>query len=125
MERNYQITNFLCDQTYGGVYAFSDFKELNQRVKHYSLKTLEKHYGTGRAYYSEIPDDYDYGFKPYMFIAWLSNDNEGEEVDEAGDEFHGKDLFVIGFTDKPETCVQDIYRMGDEYFKEYSRGFYF
>jgi len=127
--RNYTITNFLCDKTYGGVMCFSDMASLNDTMIHSSLLTLEKHYGTNRPFETEMFPSKE-GYPKHMFIAWLEgtpdiDEKDPRNFDEDGDEVHGFHLFVIGFTSNPETCVDDIYRMGDKYFEEKSKGFLF
>lgn len=124
--RNYKITNFLCDETYGGVMTMSDLEDLNDGVQKYALKTLEKHYGVDRPYVqTELP--LDEFFPRYMFIAWLDGDifDDDRNVDEEGDEYHGHHLFVLGFTNSPRTCVDDIYKMGDENFNTKAHGFFY
>ena len=116
--RNYSITNFLCDQTYGGVYCFSNLGVLNDTMKSHSMLTLEKHYGTDRPYVTEVEPSNE-SFPAYMFIAWLDGN-----VEMSGDlDYDGHYLFVIGFTDNPRNCVSDIYRMGDKYFEAKAQGY--
>jgi len=127
--RNYTITNFLCDQTYGGIYAMGDLDETNKHVLEYSLKTLSKHYGSNRPYIQEQAKEGEY-LRKYLYIAWLDGelpleDNDPRNFDESGDEVHGFHLFVIGFTDSPENCVDDIYAMGDESFDKLAKGFFY
>jgi len=120
--RNYEISNFLCDKTYGGVYAMTDMKKVNKMVVKTAKKTLEKHYGQGRPYKFESDLNLKYTFKRYMFIAWLDGKIKNSSTIE---DYHGHHLFVIGFTNSPETCVDDIYEMGDKYFNTDAIGFYY
>jgi hypothetical protein len=120
----YSIENLICDRTYGGIYTMSDIVEVNNLVQESALANLEKSYGDFRPTYSEVPRDFDGTFPPFIFIAWLSDDNFESEVDEEGDEYDGKHLFVIGFTEKLENLVDDIKRMGDKYFDKFSVGFF-
>ena len=127
--RNFTIENFLCDKTYGGIWTASDLDETNEHVLKYSLKTLEKHYGSDRPYIQEQAKKGEQ-LRKYMYIAWLSGELPLEETDprnfdESGNEVHGFHLFVIGFTDSPENCVDDINAMGDETFDKLAKGFFY
>lgn len=120
MNRHYSITHFLCDSTYGFQFTYIPYEELNEMVRQRAPLTLEKHYGTERPYISEIPEFSKEPLKKYMFIAWLDGISPNGDEDTDGDH-----LFVIGLTDFPETCVGDIYRMGDEYFDKLAKGYYY
>jgi len=102
-KRNYTIMNFMCDRTYPQV-VNAPITTLNEKVASNAVLTLMKHYGETSPYKSSLNSTirlYD-----YMFIAWLSNDNE-------------EDLFIIGDTKDPQSCVSDIYRMGDESYDKF------
>jgi len=112
--RDYKITNFLCDSTYGGWFTMNSIREVNETIIDLLPETLEKHYGKNRNYIIEDIDTKKM-FKQYVYIAWLESPFlEGETVHD--EECDGFNLFLIGFTDSPENCVEDIYKFGDRVF---------
>ena len=52
-----------------------------------------------------------------------TGDEDLRNKSEEGCEWMGHHLFVIGFTDNPENCVSDIYRMGDKHFEAKAQGY--
>ena len=124
--RNFKIVNLVCDSTYEGTFFIHNLHKTNESIINLLPLSLKKHYGNVDYYIQEV--DLSSPLKNYVYFAWLDGSIETEDgnryFNEHGEKYDSHELFLIGFTDSPETCIQDIYFLGDKVFNDKAKGYF-
>ena len=124
--KKFTITDVKISETYGGVLALESYKWWNEKHIDAIDENVERCFGSERKIWKEILHlDLITRFPQYFFIAWLAGENEYDLTDDEGDEYHGFQLFVAGYTEDINEVLTRINEIGNEKFDTESVGFFY